>query len=141
MSDGLDLSGAFEKLQDMLSTPDGQEQIQGMLSAFTGGSENKNSNEQSFECGGGSVNSQALSIPKTQGTSGAEFSDMITPDMIFKIQRIMTLLNKNKSDTSVEFLRCLKPLLKESRRARIDKAVKIITLIKVMEILKKEGGI
>lgn len=141
MSDGLDLSGAFEKLQDMLSTPDGQEQIQGMLSAFTGGSENENSNEQSFECGGGSVNSQALIKPKTQGTSGAEFSDMITPDMIFKIQRIMTLLNKNKSDTSVEFLRCLKPLLKESRRARIDKAVKIITLIKVMEILKKEGGI
>lgn len=143
MSDNLDLSGAFEKLQDMLGTPDGQQQIQGMLSAFMGNGDNTAVDKSSEALCDGTESSNASrknQNKKNISTPSLTF-DGITPEMIFKIQRIMTLVNNSKSEAGVEFLRCLKPMLKKSRREKVDNAVRLITLIKVMEMLKREGGI
>lgn len=144
MSGNLDLSGAFEKLQDMLGSAEGQQQIQGMLSAFSDNAGNAGTDnsadplcDENAEPSNASRNNRNK---PSDGISGMTFEG-ISPEMIFKIQRIMTIVNNSKSEVGVEFLRCLKPMLKKSRREKVDNAVRLITLMKVMETLKREGGI
>ncbi len=46
----------------------------------------------------------------------------------------------NEKDNRCDFLYALKPLLQESRQKRVDEAVNILRMTKLMEMLK-EGGL
>lgn len=52
---------------------------------------------------------------------------------------IMSLLGSAENDKNAELLIALKPLLKEERQAKVDKAVKMLKLYSVWTILKDSG--
>ena len=52
---------------------------------------------------------------------------------------IMNLLGSAENDKNSELLLALKPLLKEERQAKVDKAVKMLKLYSVWTILKDSG--
>ena len=58
---------------------------------------------------------------------------------IGSMMAIMSLLGSAENDKNSELLLALKPLLKEERQAKVDKAVKMLKLYSVWTILKDSG--
>lgn len=85
-----------------------------------GGSEEASDNEGGNESGGGDFSSKGFdlsSLMKIQGLMGA-----------------MTQKDKN-----AELLLALKPHLREERREKVDKAIKILKLLAVWNVIKDSG--
>ena len=111
-----ELSEAFGKIGEMLSTEDGQKQISDLISMFSDSSSAPEESEEKKE-GGGDIFS-GLDLGKLTG-----------------------LLNPEKAvqGKSVALLNALKPFLKEERRKKIDGASKLLnaaTLFKQMGFFK-----
>ena len=107
MSEELDLSGAVETLKGMLESDEGQKKIEDILSQF-GGGESKE--------------------------SGIDTQDMET---IMKIKKIMTAANNSDNTRQTEFLRSLAPMLKPARRKRVDEAIRLMNMTKIIEVMKE----
>lgn len=111
-----ELSEAFDKIGEMLSTEDGQKQISDIISMFSASSSAPEESEEK-SAGGGDIFS-GLDLGKLTG-----------------------LLNPENSSQgkSVALLNALKPFLKEERRKKIDGASKLLsaaTLFKQMGFFK-----
>ena len=114
-----DFSGAIDQLKNMLSTEDGQSQIQNMLGMFL----NKS----------GGDGEQSAREGESHGSGAAE-----NAEMFMKIQRVMSQMSGERS-RNAEFLNMLKPYLGESRRDKVDNAVKMMNLAKMAAIFKEMG--
>lgn len=62
----------------------------------------------------------------------------LDPQLIGGLSRYFGKLNEK--DHRSDFLYALKPLLRESRRSKVDEAVNILRVLKMMRMLK-EGGL
>lgn len=62
---------------------------------------------------------------------GADIGDML------KIGSLLSSISENDSGT--EFLLALRPHVKEKRQKRVDKAVKLLRLMTILESAKKNG--
>lgn len=116
---GGDFSKAFEMLEGMLSTEEGQKQISDIISAFSGGSASGGSSEN----GGKGAQSQGRNMP-------------------FGADGIMNMLSGQNS-RGAAFLEALKPFLRKERREKIDTAIKLTqaaALMKQLGFLKQGGG-
>ena len=120
-----DINGAIEQLQQMLSSDDGQSQIQNILSMFTNETEDKPSE---------SVTTPQLPFGNT---------DNIDLNTLMKISSLMQAMNDNRDTPKTTFLKALKPFLKESRRNKLDQATKLIKMTAILKALKenREGGV
>ena len=47
----------------------------------------------------------------------------------------------NQEDDSTRLLQALRPMLSEARRAKIDEAVRILQLMRLLPMLKELGGL
>lgn len=56
-----------------------------------------------------------------------------------KILKVQEIMNKASNDKNAEFLLALKPLLREERQSKVDKAVKMLKLFTVWTVLKDSG--
>ena len=56
-----------------------------------------------------------------------------------KLLMLQSIMNGAGGGKNTELLLALKPLLKDERRAKVDKAVKILKLISAVEMLKESG--
>ena len=63
----------------------------------------------------------------------------IDAETIAKIGSIMSMLNNNSNDERIALINALKPLLSEQRRNKADEALKIIRMMELLPILKKQG--
>ncbi len=62
------------------------------------------------------------------------------PDTLAMVTRLAPLLGQlNREDDSTRLLRALRPLLSEARRQKIDEAVKILQLMRLLPMLKDLG--
>ena len=114
------LGGAIEKLKDMLSSEEGQSQIQDILGMFAGG-EDENEN-------------------RADESSGFDAPDM---EMLLKLQQVANAMNSGEGSQHTQFLRSLRPYLRESRQKKLDGAVKLLgaaNAMKMFGILNREGG-
>ncbi len=122
MSEEFDLSQAVEKVQQMLSSEEGEAQIQNLLGMLTGGAED-------------------AAEPKQESTSG--IGDMLSgmPDLetLMKMKNIMSLLGNQKNDTNTAFLNSLKPFLKKDRRQKLEQATKLMSVAKAIKLFKDSG--
>ena len=127
MSEGLDLNQAIEQVQQMLSSKEGEAQIQNLLGMLAGGEsgENSENTEQSKEDGG--FNPMDL------------LSGMSDIETIMKIQKVMSVLGNQKDDTNAAFLNSLKPFLKKERRKKVEQAAKLMSVAKVIKVFKDSG--
>ena len=64
--------------------------------------------------------------------------DSIDPDMLVKLTRAMSAMSSAKEDSRSRLLCDLKPYISEGRCKRVDEAVQILKLIKVIDIMGKE---
>lgn len=120
MDENIDFSKAFEQLQEMLSTDDGQSQIQNILEKFTAGSDKP----------GNAVS------PSPAPTDSIDFN------MISKLSGIMQAMSAPDNSAGTAFLNTLKPFLRDSRRKKLEQATKILKLATVFKVLKEsnKGG-
>lgn len=122
MAESPDLSNAIEQLQQMLSSDDGQSQIQNILEMFTSG--NSDGGEET------------ASAP----TSGTEGLDL---DAVMKISSVMQAMNSEDDNPKTAFLQALKPFLKERRRTKLEQASKLIKIASVLKVFRQNnnGGV
>lgn len=118
-----DLSGAVEKLQEMMGSESGKGQLQSIIQMFASDSEGNLEHKGGF----GGLGSGGVTDPESL-------------EMLFKLQQAMTVMKNSKSDDNVRFLQSLKPYLKERRQSKIDSAVKMLRLSKVIEVMKETNG-
>lgn len=122
MADSPDLSNAIEQLQQMLSSDDGQSQIQNIINMFT------------------SENSSDSASTAPEASSDGNIPDMET---IMKITGIIRAINQNEGNNpKAAFLTALRPFLKEQRRKKLDSASKIFKIASVLKLFRgnSEGG-
>ena len=66
----------------------------------------------------------------------------IQGDMISAVTKIAPLLSEaKKDDDSTRLLKALKPLLSKPRLDKVDSAIKIIGLLRLMPILRESGAL
>lgn len=66
----------------------------------------------------------------------------IQGDMISAVTKIAPLLSEaKKDDDSTRLLKALKPLLSKPRQDKVDSAIKIIGLLRLMPILRESGAL
>lgn len=123
MDENADFSQAIEKVRQMMSDENGQNQIQNILSMFTGGSETD-----------GEQNTAAL-----PSASSFDPSDI---EMLMKMKKVMSAMNTDGGSRQAEFLTALKPFLKKERRGKVEQAVKLMKAAKVLKAFREinEGG-
>jgi len=121
MAENIDFSNAIEQLQEMLSSDDGQSRIQDMVSMLTGGDNSNTGN----------------SAPSADNSSGI---DMNT---VMKISGLIQAMNSDSNNPKTAFLYALKPFLKESRRTKVEQAVKMLKLANVLKTFRQsdQGGV
>ena len=121
MEENLDLSKALEKVQDMLSSEDGQNQLSGLLGMLGTSFSEENSSAP--------PENTSLSVP-----------DLLSDgDMLIKIQKIMTLMKSQKNNPRTDFLKSLGPLLKTDRRMRLEKTVRLMNMLTLIQLLRQSG--
>lgn len=112
-----ELSNAVDMLKNMLSSDEGQKQIQNIVSAFGGMSENtdyKKSEDNKFDD-----------------------SNRENIEMMMKIQKIMSVMKESEGSRQAELLRSLAPFLKEERREKLNAAARLLGVGKAIEALKQ----
>ena len=118
MEDNFDFQGAVDKIKEMFSGDDGQTKLQGIMDMFSDGSGDKGNN-----------NSDAAD----DSSGGFDFD----PEMFFKLQKIMSALKGGKSNEKARLLMSLKPFLHENRRDKVDQAVKLMNMSKILSVMKE----
>lgn len=100
-----------------------EDNFQNIFSNFTVNSNNNSNNSSST----------------SDSNSGFDFSniDMAT---IMKIKNIMSKMNSKKDDPKSNLLTSLKPYLRDSKKEKLDKYMKMMNLTSVMEVFNNIGG-
>ena len=62
----------------------------------------------------------------------------LDPMMLLKLQKIMSLSGKNDDNDKAKLLLSLKPFLKDERKNKVDKAVQLMNISKIISIFKDE---
>ncbi|MBQ9737761.1 MAG: hypothetical protein IJV86_05135 [Clostridia bacterium] len=127
MLDEIDLSKAISEVQQMLSSDDGQNQLQSLIKSLSGGEE-KNE-ESTFNEERGSSETAPLDL----------FSGLGDAATLLKIKSVMDAVGSGGEDSNAAFLKALKPFLKEERRRKLDSAAKILTVTKALKAFKDLG--
>ena len=111
-----------QKLNELLSSPDGLKKIEQAAESL--GMLGKTGNPAP------AAETSALAAD-TGGFSGGELDT---------IRKIMPLLSSfRQDDQNTVLLKALRPYLQDSRRRRVDDAVKIMNMLKVLPHLKDKG--
>ncbi len=118
MEDNFDFQGAVDKIKEMFSGDEGQTKLQSIMNMFASGGDEPDNH------GSGSTDSS---------DSGFDF-DL---EMFFKLQKIMSAMQSSKNDENARLLMSLKPFLHESRRNKVDRAVKLMNMSKVLSVIKE----
>ncbi|WP_337403737.1 hypothetical protein [Porcipelethomonas sp.] len=117
------------KIQEMLSDEESMKQISELAQMFSSSdnTETKSSESQSKPDNNGN------GLPG--GIAGFGMGDFD----FTKILKVQEIMNKASNDKNAEFLLALKPLLREERQSKVDKAVKMLKLFTVWTVLKDSG--
>ena len=113
-----------EKLNQILSSPQAMEQIMSLANSLSGEGETPAAPPE-----GQSVPSEGLSLPSAGGLSGLLGS--LDPEMISKVMTLLSIY-QNGSDEKTRLLEAMKPFLRPERQSKLDRAVQITRLSRVI---------
>lgn len=155
------MDGLNEQLSQLLSDPNSMKQLQNMIGALglSGGQgesppppaetasapAERSASMPDLSALAGMLGSlgglgQTAQQPAPQSQSTALSTP--GPDMLAMMTRLAPLLGQlNQEDDSTRLLRALRPLLSEARRQKIDEAVKILQLMRLLPMLRDVGGL
>lgn len=130
-----------QQLQKVLSDPQTMGQLQGLLNSL-GGQEEKPSPAPS---GGpdlsallGALGGGQASPPPAESPSTALAG--LNPQALSLMARLGPLLSQaNREDDATRLLRALRPLLGEARQKKVDEAIQILQMLRLLPLLKESG--
>ena len=125
-----------QQLQKILSDPQAMGQIQGMLQSLGSGQE-----EPAQKAATPDLSSLlgALSGGTAPQETGPSLGG-ITPQTLSLMTRLGPLLSQaNREDNATRLLRALRPLLGESRQKKVDEAIQILQMLRLLPLLKESG--
>lgn len=112
-----------QQLQHMLSDPQSLQQLQGLLRSL----------------GQGASEGPPPAAPPAaplEGLGGAG----LTPQALGLVTKLAPLLGQaSQEDDATRLLRALRPLLGEARQKKVDEAIKILQLMRLLPLLKESG--
>ena len=117
-----------QKIESLLQSPQGMQKIQAAMAAF---------GSSAPETGAPDTPAGSDSAPPEKSDAGG------SPDMARLIQLMPLLSGLNKDDENTALLRALRPYLHGEREKRVDDAIHMMRLMKLMPLLtepKKEGS-
>lgn len=112
------------KIQEVLSDEESMKQLTELASSLFSSSEGEGAGEES----------DSVKEDKKEEDSGGG-----TDFDFSKLLMMGQVMNSVSNDKNAELLIALKPLLKEERQAKVDKAVKMLKLFAVFNVLKDSG--
>jgi hypothetical protein len=121
------LNDLTDKITSMLNDPESMETIRNIAASFMGENDDapKPEPRQSEKSGGGFDPSSLMSG--------------MTPDQLSGMMKIMSALNSNKDDDRTALLMALRPHLSAKRQMRLDRAVKLLKIAKIMPAVTESG--
>jgi hypothetical protein len=126
VAEEMDFSKAIEQVKEMLSSDEGESQIQNLLGMLTGSADTSQGD--------------AASSPDPSGNNdGGLFSGIEDIDAILKIKNLLSSFGNQKNDSNIIFLQALKPYLSPLRQEKLESASKILSATKVLRAFKDSG--
>lgn len=131
-----------EKLRGILSDEESLRQISELAQMFTGGSFSPQGEATDNAAAGGGADASAASPQGAASSQGIDLGGLfggmggIDPSLIMKIS---SLAANASSDNSTQLLAALRPLIREERREKLDKAVKLLKLLAIYTAAKDSG--
>ncbi len=120
------------QINQILSNPEMMEQIKG-LSGLFGQSAPEPAPQQQ-------IPPQASQPPQSPQPQQMSPLDMLGSDGIQTIMKIMPVLNQIKQeDDTTRLLRAIKPFLSPQRQEKLEEAIKILQILKILPLLKNQG--
>lgn len=113
-----------EKISELLNSSDGMERLKSVAESILG-DDNKKASPKSEEKG-----EEGFSIPNNLLENIGNMQG---------IMRIANILSKEQQDSRIDLLRALKPHLSKERATRVDKAISLLKVARLLPILKEEG--
>lgn len=134
----------MSKLQGILSTKEGQDQLANIASMLNKQNEPEKPQPPPQENQGGfdfSSLAAMLSGGNNNGGNNGQQAESTAPpidmNMIMMMQKLMSSVNTN--DKNTQLLLALKPHFSEERQAKVDKAMTMMRLISMLPMLKESG--
>lgn len=112
------------KIQEVLSDEESMKQLSELASSLFSSSDDENIGQEN----------ESVREEKREEDSGG--------GMDFDFSKLLMMgqvMNSVSNDKNTELLIALKPLLREERQAKVDKAVKMLKLFAVWSVLKESG--
>jgi hypothetical protein len=119
-----------EKISEVLSDPESIKQIGELAEMLRNGAFDDPHPENSENGAAAEANSE------NDGSDSAGIFDGIDFSQVFQI---LALLSDPPKDKNVDFLSALKPLISEEKQPKIERAVKILKLYDMFEVLRSNG--
>ncbi len=130
MAEETDFSKAIEQVKAMLSSEDGENQIQNILGMLASGQGETGETSESPNTSPSSADINGL---------GVMLSGMGDIETIMKLKNVLGSAGSLKGDSNTAFLQALRPFLSETRQNKIDSAAKILNMTKMLKLLKDSG--
>jgi hypothetical protein len=130
----VDIPGAIEKLKSMMSSPDGQNKIGNIISALKNGGGGNNSPPNENENCGNNCESDTYENSQSGNNDAPEFDF----EMFEKLKKVCSTMNLTNSEQT-RFLMSLKPYLSKNRQTKLDSAIKMINISKVMRVMRNSN--
>lgn len=142
-----------QQISQILSDPQSMQQLQSMASALglaLPQAEPKTAeaparaNEQQQQAGGLNPSALAGLLGSLGGGSPAPAAPApapaASPELLQAVTKLAPLLGQvSREDDSTRLLRALRPLLGEARQKKLDEAIKILHMMRLLPLLKESG--
>lgn len=78
--------------------------------------------------------------PEASPPGGMGLSSALAPEMMGTVMKLAPLLGEiNREDDSTRLLRALRPLLGEARQKKLDEALRLLQVIRLLPLLRESG--
>lgn len=143
-----------QQINQILSDPQSMQQLQSMASALgltsaappepqTNPPQSGNSQTGGPQPGGLDPSALAGLLGSLGGGAAAPMAPAApaaSPELIQTVTKLAPLLSQvNREDDSTRLLRALRPLLGEARQKKLDEAIKILQMMRLLPLLKESG--
>ena len=130
-----------QQIQNILSDPQAMGQLQGLLRSL-GGGQGDNQPQAAPASSGPDLSSLlgALGGGAPQPAQNESSLAGVSPQALSMMTRLMPLLSQaNREDDATRLLRALRPLLGEQRQKKVDEAIQILQMLRLLPLLKGSG--
>jgi len=122
------MSDTVSQINQILSNPEMIQQIKALSSMFNKSSDSPDNN-------GISGDTAALSQPKQQSPL-----DLLGADGLRTAMNFMPIISEIKrDDETTQLLYAIKPFLSPQRQAKLDEAIRLLRIIRILPLLKNQG--